>query len=213
MAATLIADPTSARIAAACDGARRRLERDLHDGAQQRLVALSLRLRLLGARLAPDSEAGSLLASAQNELAEALKELRDLAHGLHPATLNDHGLPAALRSLAARATLPVELDVALDDRPDEAVEVAAYYVVSECLTNVAKYARAGRATVTVAEEAGELVAEVADDGIGGASLAKGSGLQGLADRVGALGGRLTVESAAGEGTVVEARIPLRLLNR
>ena len=209
MAATLTADPTAARIAAACDGARRRLERDLHDGAQQRLVSLSLRLRLLGARLAPDSEAESLLATAQDELAAALKELRDLAHGLHPATLTDHGLPTALASLAGRAPLPVELVVDLGERPDEAIEVAAYYVVSECLTNIAKYARAQSAAVTVGEDAGDLLVGVADDGIGGASLAKGSGLQGLADRVAALGGELAVESAPGEGTVVEARIPLR----
>jgi len=211
MAATLTIDPSAARIAAACDNARRRLERDLHDGAQQRLVALSLRLRLLATRVAPGSEAESLLGSAQDELAEALTELRDLAHGLHPATLTDHGLPAALGALARRATLPVELDVDLDERPDEAIEVAAYYVVSECLTNIAKYAHAGRATVTVAEQAGELLVEVSDDGIGGASPAKGSGLQGLADRVAVLGGGLVVESGLGEGTVVEARIPL--LNR
>ena len=201
----------AARIAAACDGARRRLERDLHDGAQQRLVSLSLRLSLLATRIAPGTEAQDLLGGAQAELAEALKELRDLAHGLHPAALTDHGLPAALPALAGRATLPVELEVELDERPDEAVEVAAYYVVSECLANVAKYACATRAVVTVAEDAGELLVAVADDGLGGASLAGGSGLRGLADRVGALGGDLEVDSAPGQGTVVEARIPL--LNR
>jgi signal transduction histidine kinase len=208
MAATLAIDPAAARIAAACDGARRRLERDLHDGAQQRLVSLSLRLSLLATRVAPGSEVERLLGGAQEELAAALKELRDLAHGLHPAALTDHGLPAALTALAARATLPVDLGVDLGERPAEAVEVAAYYVVSECLANIAKYAHAERAAVTVAEESGELVVEVSDDGIGGASLAKGSGLQGLADRVGALGGRLAVESELGDGTVVEARIPL-----
>ena len=208
MAATLAIDPSAARIAAACDSARRRLERDLHDGAQQRLVALSLRLRMLATRVAPGSEAEELLGGAQEELAEALKELRDLAHGLHPATLTDHGLPAALSSLAARATLPVELVLDLGERPDGAVEVAAYYVVSECLANIAKYSHAGRAVVTVAEEGDELLVEVFDDGIGGAGLDKGTGLQGLADRVGALGGRLAVDSAPGQGTVVEARIPL-----
>jgi signal transduction histidine kinase len=209
MAATLAIDPSAARIAAACDGARRRLERDLHDGAQQRLVSLSLRLSVLATRIAPGSEAERLLGGAQDELAAALKELRDLAHGLHPAALTDHGLRVALASLAARATLPVELDVDLDERPEEAVEVAAYYVVSECLANIAKYAHAEHAAITVVEDAGELLVEVADDGIGGASVEGGSGLQGLADRVGALGGRLAVESAPGEGTVVEARIPLR----
>jgi signal transduction histidine kinase len=209
MAATLTIDPSAARIAAACDNARRRLERDLHDGAQQRLVALSLRLRLLATRVAPGSEAESLLGGAQDELAEALKELRELAHGLHPAILTDHGLAAALGALTRRATLPVELNVELDERPDQAVEVAAYYVVSECLTNVAKYAHAERAAVTVAEDAGELLVEVSDDGVGGASPAEGSGLRGLADRVAALGGVVAVESTPGEGTVVEARIPLR----
>jgi signal transduction histidine kinase len=201
-------DTAAARIAAACDGARRRLERDLHDGAQQRLVALALRLRVLGTQLEPGSEAERLLGSAQQELAEALSELRDLAHGLHPSALSERGLGAALTTLAARATVPVELDVRLDDRPPEAVEVAAYYVVSECLANIAKYAYAERADVSVAVVSGELVVAVADDGIGGAVASEGSGLEGLADRVGALDGRLAVWSPAGGGTVVEARIPL-----
>jgi signal transduction histidine kinase len=201
-------DLPAARIAAACDSARRRLERDLHDGAQQRLVSLSLRLRMLATRVTPGSEAETLLGGAQAELAEALKELRDLAHGLHPAVLTDRGLPAALASLAARAGLPVDLDVDLPRRPAEATEVAAYYVVSEALANIAKYACAARAGVTVAEEDDELLVEVWDDGIGGADLASGSGLQGLADRVGALDGRLVVSSVDGAGTVVQARIPL-----
>jgi signal transduction histidine kinase len=201
-------DAAAARIAAACDSARRRLERDLHDGAQQRLVALALRLRVLGTQLEPGSEAELLLGGAQQELAEALSELRDLAHGLHPAALTERGLGAALATLAARATVPVELDVRLDDRPAEAVEVAAYYVVSECLANVAKYAHAKWADVRVEVESGALVVAVADDGIGGAVATEGSGLHGLADRVGALGGRLAVWSPAGGGTVVEAHIPL-----
>jgi signal transduction histidine kinase len=198
----------AARIAAACDSARRRLERDLHDGAQQRLVSLSLRLGMLSTRVTPGSEVGTLLDSVQEELAEALKELRDLAHGLHPALLTARGLPAALASLAARATLPVQLDADLPRRPAEAVEVAAYYVVSEALANIAKYACAAHAGVTVAEEDDELLVEVWDDGIGGADLASGSGLQGLADRVGALDGRLVLSSVDGAGTVVQARIPL-----
>ena len=201
-------DLPAARIAAACDNARRRLERDLHDGAQQRLVSLSLRLRLLATRVAPGSEAETLLGSAQEELAEALKELRDLAHGLHPAVLAERGLAAALTSLAARATLPVELDVDLPRRPAEAVEVAAYYVVSEALANIAKYACAAGAGISVAEEAGDLLVDVWDDGIGGADVANGSGLQCLADRVEALDGRLMVSSVEGAGTVVQARIPL-----
>ena len=179
-------DLPAARIAAACDSARRRLERDLHDGAQQRLVSLSLRLGMLATRVTPGSEVDALLGSVQEELAEALKELRDLAHGLHPALLTARGLPVALASLAARATLPVELDADLPRRPAEAIEVAAYYVVSEALANIAKYACAARAGVSVAEDGGELLVEVWDDGIGGADPAGGSGLQGIADRVGAL---------------------------
>ncbi len=199
--------PSAARIAAACDNARRRLERDLHDGAQQRLVSLSLRLSLLATRVGPDTEAERLLAGAQEELAEALQELRDLARGLHPAVLSDHGLPTALPSLAARATLPVELDVRLPRRLAGTIEVAAYYVISESLANIAKHAHAERACVTVLEERGYLLVEVRDDGIGGAESTEGSGLQGLADRVGALGGELTVHGAPGGGTVVRAMIP------
>ena len=201
-------DASAARIAAACDDARRRLERDLHDGAQQRLVALSLQLQIVAGRLAPGSEAESLLGGARRELAAALQELRDLARGLHPATLTNHGLDVALESLAARATLPVVLDVTLCRRPAAAVEVAAYYVVCEALTNVAKYARADHARVSVTEAAGQLLVEVSDDGVGGADPVGGSGLQGLADRVAALGGRLAISAAQGGGTVVHARIPL-----
>jgi signal transduction histidine kinase len=201
-------DAPAARIAAACDSARRRLERDLHDGAQMRLVSLSLRLGMLSTRAAPGSEVERLLGSVQEELAEALKELRDLAHGLHPALLTARGLPAALASLAARAVPPVELEVDLPRRPAESIEVAAYYVVSEALANIAKYACADRAGVTVVAEDGELLVEVWDDGVGGADVAGGSGLQGLSDRVEALDGRLVVSSVAGAGTVVQARIPL-----
>ena len=200
-------DLPAARIAAACDSARRRLERDLHDGAQQRLVSLSLRLGMLATRVTPGSEVEALLDSVQEELAEALKELRDLAHGLHPALLT-----AAASRRRSRRWRPGHaarrLDVDLPRRPAEATEVAAYYVVSEALANIAKYACAARAGVTVAEEDDELLVEVWDDGIGGADLASGSGLQGLADRVGALDGRLVVSSVDGAGTVVQARIPL-----
>jgi len=202
-------DRAAARIAAACDEARRRLERDLHDGAQQRLVALSLRLQTIAGRLAPGSEAEVLLGGARKELAAAMQELRDLARGLHPAVLTDHGLPVALESLAASATVPVELDVHLSRRPSAAVEVAGYYVICEALTNTAKYARADAARVTVAEDAGQLLVEVEDDGAGGADPSRGSGLRGLADRVGALGGRIAIFDAPGGGTLVRARIPLR----
>ena len=198
----------AARILAAADGERRRLERDLHDGAQQRLVSLSMCLRVLGLRLVPGSEAERLLASAQNELAASLEELRELARGLHPAVLREHGLRCALESLALRAPLTVELNVALDDRLPAAVEVAGYYLVCEALTNVAKYAHADAATVRVARRDGALVVEVADDGVGGAEPAHGSGLRGLADRIGALGGRLQVRSAPAMGTTLRAEIPL-----
>jgi signal transduction histidine kinase len=200
---------SAVRILAAADRERRRLERDLHDGAQQRLVSLSMCLRVLGRRLAPGSEAERLLATAQAELAASLQELRELARGLHPAVLSEHGLRCALESLALRAPLPVELSVALEDRPPAAVEVAAYYLVSEALTNIAKYADADTATVRVARRDAELVVEVADDGVGGADPADGSGLRGLADRIEALGGRLTVWSAPATGTTVRAEIPLQ----
>jgi two-component sensor histidine kinase len=178
----------AARILAAADRERRRLERDLHDGAQQRLVSLSMHLRLVAMRLAPGSEAERLLASAQDELAASLQELRELARGLHPAVLTEHGLPAALESLVTRAPLPVDLRVELARRPSQAVEVAAYYVVSEALTNVAKYADASTVAVRVGRHGTRLVVSVADDGVGGADPAAGSGLRGLADRLAALGG-------------------------
>jgi signal transduction histidine kinase len=197
-----------ARLLAAADRERRRLERDLHDGAQQRLVSLSLRLRLIAKRVAPGSEAEALLAGAQEELAASLQELRELARGLHPAVLSEHGLPMALRGLTARAPIPVALDVTLDERPDEPVEIAGYYLVSEALTNIAKYAHAESATVHVSREDDALVVEVADDGVGGADPAAGSGISGLAARVEALGGRLRVSSPLGAGTTLRAEIPV-----
>ena len=196
-----------ARIVEAGDSARRRLERNLHDGAQQRLVGLSLGLGRLAARLAPDSEADQLLAAARNELGASLEELRELAHGLHPAVLRIQGLAAAVESLATRAPLCVTAIVDVDGRADTAVEVAAYYVVSEALTNVAKYAAALSATVKITCSYGEMVVEISDDGVGGADPLAGSGLRGLADRVEALGGRLSVSSSVGKGTTVAARIP------
>ncbi len=190
-------------VESAADAERRRLERDLHDGAQQRLVAIAMQLRLLALRSAPDTQTARALASAQDELAEALRELRDLAQGLHPAVLGDHGLGVALRSLAARAPLPVRLVVRLDRRPPAAVEVAAYYLISEALTNVAKHAAAAAARVDVSRERDHIVIEVADDGVGGADPGAGSGLRGLGDRVRAHGGRLSVTSPPGRGTTVQ----------
>jgi signal transduction histidine kinase len=196
-----------ARLMAAADRERRRLERDLHDGAQQRLVSLSVRLRLLASRLAPGSEAERLLADARNELATSLQELRDLARGIHPAILSDRGLPAALEALTTRAPLPVELLVELDGRPPEPVEVAAYYLVSEALTNILKHSDATTAGVSIARRGTQLVVEIADDGAGGAERVTGTGLRGLTDRIEALGGRLEVSSPPGAGTTLRAAIP------
>jgi signal transduction histidine kinase len=193
--------------ARAADAERRRLERDLHDGAQQRLVALAVQLHLVGMQLESGSEAGQLLAEAQQQLTASLAELRELAHGLHPSVLTSHGLGAALNSLAGRAPVPVEVIVDSDDRLPEPVELAAYFVVAESLTNVAKYANAEHASVRVGREDGFAVVEVSDDGVGGADPAAGSGLRGLADRLAALDGRLEVHSPPGGGTVVRANIP------
>ena len=196
-----------ARLVETADAERRRLERNLHDGAQQRLVALSLTLRLLEARLAADPEAAVRLAEIREQLAVALDELRDLARGIHPAVLSDHGLGPALDTLAERVPVPVEIRRSLDERLPEPVEVAAYYVVSESLANVQKYARASQVTIDVGRRDGFAVVAVSDDGVGGADAGGGSGLRGLSDRVEALGGRLEVESAAGSGTTVRALIP------
>jgi signal transduction histidine kinase len=192
----------------AADRERQRLERDLHDGAQQRLVSLSVRLRLLASRLAPGSEAERLLADARDELDASLQELRDLARGIHPSVLSDCGLPAALEALTTRAPLPVELLVEPGGRPPEPVELAAYYLVSEALTNIIKHSDATSAGVSVARRGTQLVVEVADDGAGGADRVIGTGLRGLTDRIEALGGRLEVSSPPGAGTTLRAEIPL-----
>jgi signal transduction histidine kinase len=196
------------RIVEAGYAAARRLERDLHDGAQQRLVSLALELRMVEDRIADDpAEAARLLADARGELGQAMDELRDFARGLHPGVLSTRGLDAALEALAARAPLPVEVRGRLGERLPERVEAAAYYVVAEALTNVAKYAEAERAWIEVARLNGDLVVEVGDDGRGGADPAAGTGLRGLRDRLAALDGSLEVESARGGGTRVRAAIP------
>jgi PAS domain S-box-containing protein len=198
-----------ARIVEAGDAERRRLERNLHDGAQQRLVSLSLALRLARSRLEADpAGANALLEAASEELATALEELRELARGIHPAILTDRGLAPALEALAGRSPVPVAINSLPDDRLPPQVEAAAYYVVSESLANVAKYAGASRVDVAVAARDGWAFVEVADNGAGGADPARGSGLLGLADRVEALSGNLDVESPEGAGTRVRARIPL-----
>jgi signal transduction histidine kinase len=188
---------------------RRRLERDLHDGAQQRLVALSLQLGLAKRRLeeGQDGAAGAMLDAARDELARALEELRELARGIHPAVLTDRGLEPALEALAERAPLPVSLDQMPAERLPAPVEAAAYFVVAEALTNVVKYAGASTAAVRIRRNGSYAVVEVRDDGVGGADPTIGTGLRGLADRLAALDGRLEVHSPPGEGTTVRAEVP------
>ena len=197
-----------ARLLEAESRGRRQLERNLHDGVQQRLVALSVQLRLIESKLRQDPDAAAaLLAGSRNELAQALEELRELARGIHPAVLTDRGLGPALESLVGRVSFPVELDVRVE-RLSPAVEAAAYYVVAEALTNVAKYAQASSAVVRVTQDDETLGVHVSDDGVGGADAAGGSGLRGLADRVEALDGSLRIASPSGGGTTVHATIPL-----
>jgi PAS domain S-box-containing protein len=197
-----------ARIVEAGDAERRRIERNLHDGAQQRLVALSLILGLAQSKLSDgDSGARPLLEKAGAELAEALQELRELARGIHPAILTDRGLGPALEMLAGRASLPVEVSSRLEGRLPRAIEAAAFYMVAEALTNSSKYAGAARVRVRVDRTDGTVAVVVADDGLGGADPAKGSGLRGLTDRIEALGGTLEVESAEGGGTTLRALMP------
>jgi signal transduction histidine kinase len=197
-----------ARIIQAADAERRRLERDLHDGAQQRLVAMSMSLGMARRRLEKGEDAGELVAGAEEELRAAISELRDLARGIHPAVLTDRGLAPALRDVAQRSKVPVELGELPEERLAGPVEAAAYFTVSEALTNVAKYARATAARVELRAAGERLEIEVGDDGVGGAVQEGGSGLRGLADRLGALGGELTVVSPPGAGTLLRASIPL-----
>lgn len=196
------------RIVTAADEERRRIERDLHDGAQQRLAALAVQLRTAQRRLdsRDDPEVNALLDSAVAELQAANEELRELVRGVYPAILTEEGLAAALESLALRSPFPLDLDV-LEGRFSPRVEATAYFVACEGLANVAKHAQASRASVCIARRNGVLSVEIADDGVGGAQPLEGSGLSGLADRVEALGGRLQVRSPAGEGTRVMAEIP------
>ena len=200
-----------ARIITAADQTRRRIERDLHDGAQQRLISLALQVRAAEAEVPP--ELTGLTASldrAVAEASEALDELRETARGIHPATLKDGGLPTALRTLARRSTIPVELDLQTRDRLPEPVEVSAYYVIAEALTNAAKHAQASRVTVTVERREADDVLRltISDDGIGGAGFDRGTGLLGLRDRVEALGGRIGLESPRGLGTTLTVDLPI-----
>ena len=201
-----------ARIVEATDAERRRLERDLHDGAQQRLVSLSLALRLLRTRLeAADGHNDEVIAAADQAAAElkvAVQELRELARGIHPAILTEAGLGPAITALADRSTVPATVSAVPDRRLSPAVEATAYFVVSEALANVTKYASATHASVGAECRGSNLRVEVADNGVGGADASRGSGIRGLQDRVAALGGRITIESPPGQGTLVTVEIPL-----
>ena len=197
-----------ARIVEAGDAERRRLERNLHDGAQQRLVSVAIDLRVIRATVGKDPEkAAEQLSAAQEQLAQGLDDLRELARGIHPAVLTDRGLGPAIESLAIRAPVPVEITDLPEERLSGPVEAAAYYVVAEAITNVAKYAQASHATVSVRRTNGLATVTVADDGVGGADPTQGTGLRGLRDRLEALDGRLDVESSAASGTRISAEIP------
>jgi signal transduction histidine kinase len=196
-----------ARVLDAADTERRRVGRDLHDGAQQRLMAVGNLLRVAQLQVGEDHAAAEVLRLAHDELGEAHTELRDLARGLHPVALSERGLGTALESLTLACELPITLDVLADELPEQ-VQLAAYFIVSESLTNATKHAAATAVRIRVAREADELVVEIADDGRGGADAAAGTGLHGLADRIDALGGELAVDSPPGAGTCIRARLPL-----
>jgi signal transduction histidine kinase len=201
-----------ARLVEAADEARRRIERDLHDGAQQRLVAAALELTLLEQRLDRDPAAArSVLVRAREHLDHGLGELRDLARGIHPAVLTERGLEAAVVALVQRAPVPVDLEIEVRERLDAGIEAAAYFVISEALTYVAKYAEAETVSVDVRSAGGSLLLTIADDGIGGAELGRGSGLRGLVDRVQAVGGTLDVRSPPGRGTRLSIQLPTQVL--
>jgi signal transduction histidine kinase len=198
-----------ARIVAASDEVRRRIERDLHDGAQQRLVTLALRLRSAAEPSSGRPELGTEIAGVAAELMGVIDDLREISRGIHPAILSRAGLRPALRALGRRSAVPVELDVRVDGRLPEPVEVGAYYVVSEMLANAAKHARASMIQVDAETSGGTLRVRVHDDGIGGATPARGSGLLGLKDRIEALGGTFSVHSPAGRGTTVSCQLPVQ----
>jgi signal transduction histidine kinase len=192
----------------AAEAERRRIERDLHDGAQQRLITLAMNLGMARRKFATDpTGAEELVAEAHAEAKQALGELRTLARGIHPAVLTDRGLDAALSAIAGRVGVPIDVTVELDRRPPTAVESAAYFVVAEALTNVARHAAATRASVSVTGGDEQVVVEITDDGVGGADLANGTGLSGLSDRVGSIDGSLEVLSPPGGPTVVRAELP------
>jgi signal transduction histidine kinase len=197
-----------ARIVEAAETERRRVERNLHDGAQQRLVSIAMALGLMERKLDTDPESAKpILHGAREDLATALEELRELSQGIHPSLLTERGLEAALAELPLRTPVPIALELSIGERLPVQVEAAAYYVVSEAVANVTKYAHATAVRVRVDRVDGNALVEVIDDGVGGADSSRGSGLNGLADRVEALGGRLALVSPVGRGTVVRAEIP------
>ena len=196
-----------ARIVAAADEERQRIERNLHDGAQQRLVAVGITLNLMRSQLERDGAPTTYLSEVEAELRTAIDELRELAQGIHPAVLTDEGLVAALGMLVRRTPLPVTLDTAISERPTPQVEAAVYYIVSEALQNAAKHAHASRAVVSVSRQGTSLLVEVTDDGSGGATQSGGTGVRGIADRVAALDGSFNLESATGQGTHIRVTIP------
>ncbi len=201
-------EASRARIIEAADEARRRIERDLHDGAQQRLVVASLRLHAAERATQPGSDAAAALQAARVELDAGLAELRELARGIHPTMLTARGLIPAVEALAMRCAVPVELDEALGERLEPAVETALYYTVAEALTNVDRYADASHATVRIRRDDDSVAVEVGDDGRGGADRARGSGLRGLEDRLSAVNGALELDSPPGRGTRLRVRVPL-----
>jgi signal transduction histidine kinase len=199
------------RIVAASDDARRRIERDLHDGTQQRLVSVGLALRAAETNVPPDrSDLRAELSQISAELLDAIAELQELSRGIHPAILSSGGLGPALRTLARRAMIPVGLDVTADTRLPEPIEVAAYFVVSEALANATKHAQASQIDVSVALRNARLLLSIRDDGVGGADPGQGSGLVGLHDRVEALGGTIRIESPPGAGTLLVVALPLEV---
>jgi PAS domain S-box-containing protein len=202
-------DASRRRIVAAADEARRRIERDLHDGTQQRLVSLALEVRVAETRLPPDGgDLGSELSRIATGLTDAVTELQEITRGIHPAILSRGGLDPALRALARRSTIPVELDVTAHPRFPEPIEVAVYFVASEALANATKHAQASRMEISLTTSNGTVRLSIRDDGVGGADPARGSGLVGLSDRVEALGGSIHIRSDAGHGTQITAEIPL-----
>src|SRR5882757_1968776 len=200
---------TCARIVAAADDVRRRIERDLHDGLQQRLVSLGLRARMAEASVPPDQrELKCELARIAEGLSEAMENLREISHGIHPAVLSEHGLGAAVKALARRPLVPVKLYVRLEGRLPYPVEVSAYYIVCEALTNVAKHAEASAVEVSVERLGDALDLSIQDDGVGGAD-AGGAGLTGLMDRAAALAGTMQLVSPPGRGTRLDIKLPIR----